>query len=399
MKPSLTGAVGRIPLLVVMCCSFLSPSGCESGPGSETGAAGSGGGGTGGAGPGGAGTAGTGTGAAGTGNAGTSGAGTGGSGGAGTGGSGVAGAGGSGVAGTGGAGTAGRGGSAGTGTGGTGRGGSAGTGAGGTGRGGSAGTGTGGTGRGGAGGSGAGGTGTGGATSRFSFFVTSLGAMRDLSGSQDGFGGNLTFGETGDGAGLRGADKICRTIAERSLAGAGQKEWRAFLSAVSAGPGGAAVHARDRVGAGPWYDRMGRQVASNLSQLLMNRPADADPAIRDDLPNENGLPNHSDGAPGCTGNACPDNHDTLTGSTASGMLMGTSLGNTCNDWTSAVGSTGRPGVGHSWPSSVSGTSWIQAHTAGGCGAGVNLVQGGSMSAATVGSAGGYGGIFCFALTP
>src|SRR5690349_20801870 len=63
----------------------------------------------------------------------------------------------------------------------------------------------------------------------FSFFVTSLKAMQELSGSEDGFGGDLRFGETGAGAGLRGADKICTTIAEQSLPG-NAKTWRAFLS-------------------------------------------------------------------------------------------------------------------------------------------------------------------------
>src|SRR5690242_11683854 len=49
---------------------------------------------------------------------------------------------------------------------------------------------------------------------KFSFFVTSLAAMQALSGSQAGFGGDLRYGETGPGAGLRGADKICAAIAE-----------------------------------------------------------------------------------------------------------------------------------------------------------------------------------------
>src|SRR6188768_1039206 len=63
---------------------------------------------------------------------------------------------------------------------------------------------------------------------RFSFFVTSLVAMQRLSGSLQGFGGDLRFGESGAGAGLRGADKICATIAESSLAGASRRTWRAF---------------------------------------------------------------------------------------------------------------------------------------------------------------------------
>jgi len=39
----------------------------------------------------------------------------------------------------------------------------------------------------------------------------------------DGFGGDLRYGETGAGAGLRGADKICATLAEASMPGAGAK--------------------------------------------------------------------------------------------------------------------------------------------------------------------------------
>ena len=106
-----------------------------------------------------------------------------------------------------------------------GSGGGGGSAAGSGGRGGSA-TGSGGgggsaAGSGGRGGSTGGSTGSGGTLPRFSFFVTSLGALRTLSGSQNGFGGDLCFGETGAGAGLRGADKICTTIAEMSMPGAG----------------------------------------------------------------------------------------------------------------------------------------------------------------------------------
>ena len=235
---------------------------------------------------------------------------------------------------------------------------------------------------------------------RFSFFVTSLSAMRALSGSQNGFGGNLRFGETDPGAGLRGADKICTQIAEMSMPGSGAKVWRAFLSATTDGNGSGAVNAIDRVGPGPWYDRMGRRVAMTRADLTTgNRPANAEATIMNDLPNETGLPNHQDGAPGCAGNACPDNHDTLTGSTTQGMLMSTNMGSTCNDWTSDVGSTGRPMAGHSWPA-TSGQHWIQAHATGGCAPSVNLVQGGGSGASGgVGSLGGYGGIYCFALTP
>ena len=226
---------------------------------------------------------------------------------------------------------------------------------------------------------------------KFSFFVTSLEAMRELSGSQNGFGGDLRFGEQ---TGLAGADKICRTIAEKSMPGAGEKGWRAFLSTAAGGDNGGPVHAIERIGAGPWYDRLGRLVSMDVQGLVAGpRPA-GDAAIKNDLPNELGVPNKQG----------LDNHDTLTGSSRTGRWSGGAMGTTCNDWTSAVGATGRPMIGHSWPRSATdpsrGGQWISDHPAPGCAPGVNLVQnGGGMGTTTVGGGGGYGGIYCFALTP
>ncbi|NLD99015.1 MAG: hypothetical protein GX640_04010, partial [Fibrobacter sp.] len=121
--------------------------------------------------------------------------------------------------------------------------------------------------------------------------MTSLKALRILSGNPKGFGGDLRFGKTGPGAGLLGADSICSCIAEMSMKGARFKQWRAFLS-VSKGPDGKQVNAIDRIGTGPWYDRLGRLLANNTSELLAQRPKNADPAIKNDLPNEDGIPNH-----------------------------------------------------------------------------------------------------------
>jgi len=231
--------------------------------------------------------------------------------------------------------------------------------------------------------------------SKFSFFVISLESVRSLSGSQDGFGGDLRFGETGAGAGLRGADKICAQAAEIGLKGAGAKEWRAFLSAT-AGENGP-VDAKDRVGAGPWYDQGGRLVASTLTELLMDRPGDADPTIKNDLPNEFGIPNHMDGAVGCSADSCPNNHQVLTGTGADGQLYTATTpasDATCNDWTSSEAS-GKPRTGHSWPRTGSGTNWISAENGNGCAPCVLADQG--SGAKCVGATGGYGGFYCFAL--
>ncbi len=290
-----------------------------------------------------------------------------------------------------------------TGTGGSATGGAGGRGGTGTGTGGAAGRGTGGGAGSGTGGMAAGGAG--GAASRFSFFMTSIVAMRRESGSQNGFGGDLRFGET---TGLAGADKLCAKIAEAAMTGAGTKTWRAFLSVI----GPPVVNAIDRVGEGPWYDRMGRLVANNKADLRQQRPVGAHTAIVNDLPNEFGVPNHN---PDGTGNV--DNHDVLTGTGPMGNLYSMNASNTCNDWTSSAataptagtgGSTGGggggrangPWCGHSWPAQ-SGMNWMSALAEGGCGAGINLMeQGGPMQGVyTVGTGGGYGAIYCLALTP
>jgi len=237
--------------------------------------------------------------------------------------------------------------------------------------------------------------------------VTSLKALQELSGSQSGFGGDLRFGETGPGAGLRGADKICATIAEKSMPGAGNKQWRAFLSAVS-GEDGKQVDAIDRIGEGPWYDRLGRLFANNKAELLHDRPQGADPAIINDFPNEDGVPNHRPDP----NQPEVDNHDMLTGTNTEGKLYSATA--TCKDWTSALGNTtteGKPRVGHSWPrlggpggggsGGGSMNNWMSSLTESGCAPGVNLIEmGGPLpGSVTVGSGGGYGGFYCFALTP
>jgi hypothetical protein len=236
------------------------------------------------------------------------------------------------------------------------------------------------------------GVGGGGATglARFSFFVTSLEGLRRLSGSQNGFGGNLRHGEA---TGLAGADKICTELAEASMPGAGQKGWRAFLS-VAKGPDGNPVNAIDRIGEGPWYDRVGRVVAMNKTALLNARPQGADPAIINDLPNETGTPNHQ---PDPTQPAV-DNHHVLTGSDTSGRLYNGNVNGTCSNWESAEATSGRPRVGFSWPAG-SRMHWISGQDEGGCRAGVSVVEmgGSDPSNPIVGSGGGYGGIYCFAL--
>ena len=218
----------------------------------------------------------------------------------------------------------------------------------------------------------------------FSFFVTSLEIMRELSGSQDGFGGGL--------GGLTGADSICQQAAER--VGFGAKTWRAFLSATDGGDG-QPVHAIERIGEGPWYDRNGRLIAEDLAGLLQERP-DGDPQTVNDLPNEFGEGLQDMG----------DTHDVMTATNRDGQLDSTDPANTCNDWTSTTavpigGGRGEGGglrLGHSWPAG-SGMSWTTVHSARSCAAGVNLIQNGGGDGSSVGAGGGWGAIYCFALQP
>ena len=79
------------------------------------------------------------------------------------------------------------------------------------------------------------------------FFVTSVGG---------GNGANL--------GGLAGADAHCQKLA--AAVGAGNKTWRAYLSAAAA-DGKPAVNARDRIGQGPWHNAKGAMVARDLGHL------------------------------------------------------------------------------------------------------------------------------------
>jgi hypothetical protein len=234
----------------------------------------------------------------------------------------------------------------------------------------------------------------------FSFYLLSREAVMRESGSPDGFGGDL--------GGLAGADAICQTVAEGVSPCQANKVWRAFLSTST-------EDAIDRIGQGPWHDRNGRLFANNIAGLLNDRPANADPEIINDFPNEYGVPNHNPDGTGLV-----DNHEILTGTGVNGRLYtqsgtsgfgATACGNgeqwtaakaTCSDWTSSE-PQGCPRVGHSWPREGSGINWISCWNEGGCAPGgvlTDTINGGGLDGTRrVGSAGGYGGWYCFAVTP
>jgi hypothetical protein len=132
------------------------------------------------------------------------------------------------------------------------------------------------------------------------------------------------------------------------------------------------------------------------SALLNARPQGADPAIINDLPNEDGIPNQQPDP----SQSPVNNHHVLTGSDTSGKLYLNSVNSTCKDWTTTEANAGRPRIGFSFPAG-NRQHWISGQDEGGCGAGTVLVDygGSDPSNPIVGSGGGYGGFYCFARTP
>jgi len=188
------------------------------------------------------------------------------------------------------------------------------------------------------------------------FFVTSVGL---------GKGANL--------GGLAGADAHCQALA--MAAGAGNRTWRAYLSTTGAG-NQPAVNARDRIGAGPWYNSRGTLIANNVADLHGDVQRDRNTIMKDTALNEKGAGVNGRGDQ-------PNQHDMLTGSQANGTLQ---MGDPpCGNWTSAD-TTGGAMLGHvdRRGGGAAATSWNAAHMSRGCSQ-QNLV-----------ATGGNGYFYCFA---
>jgi hypothetical protein len=188
------------------------------------------------------------------------------------------------------------------------------------------------------------------------FFVTSAGP---------GDGGNL--------GGLAGADAHCQKLAQ--AAGGGARGWRAYLSAAAA-PGQAPVNARDRIGAGPWYNARGVLIAWNVQDLHGDVQRDRNSINKEFALDEKGQPVKGRGDQ-------PNQHDILTGSDSHGrVVLGTAATTTCNNWTSNT--TGSAIVGHHDRSGGGNSSWNAAHASRGC------------SQQELVATGGAGLFYCFA---
>ena len=83
----------------------------------------------------------------------------------------------------------------------------------------------------------------------------------------------ITSAGPGDGAnlgGLEGADRHCQQLAQ--AVGAEDREWHAYLSTID-DMGRASVHARDRIGSGPWHNFNGTKIADNVDDLHSDQEA------------------------------------------------------------------------------------------------------------------------------
>jgi hypothetical protein len=186
----------------------------------------------------------------------------------------------------------------------------------------------------------------------------------------------ITSTPKGDGAnfgGLAGADAHCQTLAQ--AAGAGGRTWHAYVSATAAA-GQPPVNARDRIGAGPWYNAKGILIAWSVSDLHGDIHRDRNAINKEFALNEKGLPVNGRGD-------TPNQHDILTGSDSHGRaLLGSAANTTCNNWTS--NSTGSAMVGHHDRAGGGNSSWNAAHSSRSC------------SQQDLVATGGAGLLYCFA---
>ena len=172
-------------------------------------------------------------------------------------------------------------------------------------------------------------------------------------------------GRGADLGGLEGADRHCQALAK--AAGAGQRQWRAYLSTDK-------VKARDRIGNGPWKNAKGEEIARNLDDLHAKSKVSKQTGL-----DEKGQPVNGRGD-------SPNRHDILTGSAPDGRAIASDKDMTCGNWTKS--GDGAAMVGHHDRVGLSDTeaarSWNSSHPSRGC------------SQEALRGSGGDGLFYCFA---
>ena len=190
--------------------------------------------------------------------------------------------------------------------------------------------------------------------SGMSYFVTSVGS-----------------GKGADLGGLTGADQHCQKLA--AAAGAGDRNWRAYLSTT----GASAVNARDRIGLGPWQNAKGIVVARDIETLH----SDANNLTKQTSLNEKGQIVNGRGD-------TPNMHDVITGSQLNGRAFPAGQDLTCGNY-SKSGADGAVQLGHIDRQGLTddyvAKSWNSSHgSRGGC------------SQDALKATGGAGLFYCFA---
>ena len=187
----------------------------------------------------------------------------------------------------------------------------------------------------------------------------------------------ITSVGTGNGAdlgGIEGADRHCQSLAAK--VGAGSRTWRAYLSTQGKTTSDTnVVHARDRIGAGPWHNAKGERIARDVADLHSpNNNINKETALDEKGAKVNGRTDK------------PNKHDILTGSRVDGTAFALQTDMTCGNWTKSgdgsamVGHHDRAGpVDHPWA-----VSWNSSHNSIGC------------SQQALIKTGGDGLIYCFA---
>ena len=133
------------------------------------------------------------------------------------------------------------------------------------------------------------------------------------------------------------------------------------------------MNARDRIGAGPWFNAKGVKVADNVADLHSDN---------NKLSKENSLTEKGEVVNG-RGDT-PNRHDILTGSQLDGTAFTDATDHTCGNWTKNADGSAQVGHHDRQGGGQNPTSWNNSHASRGC------------SQENLRGSGGDGLFYCFA---